>query len=63
MKKRFTYEQIIVILREAEIGAMSIKALWAGSATIGIVGQSISVPSPWSNSARNTVKLRLFGAL
>ena len=27
MKKRFTDEQIIVILREAEVGAMSIKAL------------------------------------
>ncbi|UXZ38350.1 transposase [Cupriavidus gilardii] len=27
MKKRFTDEQIIGILREAEIGAMSIKAL------------------------------------
>ena len=27
MKKRFTDEQIIGILREAEVGAMSIKAL------------------------------------
>ncbi|PNS08365.1 Transposase [Lysobacter silvestris] len=27
MKKRFTEEQIIVILREAETGAMTIKAL------------------------------------
>lgn len=35
MKKRFTDQQVIDVLREAEIGAMSIKALCRGKKVSG----------------------------